>query len=59
MRRNSRTPSWAFVVTSEPVSTFMSGATGIMQLGWSAGPRPVSISTRHMRHMPTGRMRGW
>ena len=35
------------------------GATGIMQAGWSAGPRPVSISTRHMRHMPTGSMRGW
>ena len=43
----------------DSVSTFMSGATGIMQLGWSAGPRPVSISTMHMRHMPTGFMRGW
>ena len=33
--------------------------TSIMQEGWRAGPRPVSISTRHCRHMPTGFMRGW
>ena len=33
--------------------------TGIMHAGCSAGPRPVSISTMHMRHMPTGSMRGW
>ena len=59
MRRNSRTPSCAFFVTSLSVSTFMSGATGIMQAGWRAGPRPVSISTTHIRHMPTGSIRGW
>jgi hypothetical protein len=59
MSRNSRTPSWAFLVTSLSVSTTMSGATGIMQAGWRAAPRPVSISTMHMRHMPTGSRRGW
>ncbi len=37
----------------------MLGVTFTMQLGCSAGPRPLSISTRHMRHIPTGRMRGW
>ena len=43
----------------DSVSTTMSGATGIMQAGWSDGPRPVSISTTHIRHMPTGSIRGW
>ena len=47
------------VVGSVSVLTFISGVTGSMQLGWKAGPRPVSTSTRHMRHMPTGFMRGW
>jgi hypothetical protein len=46
-------------VTGEAVSTFMPGVASSMQLGCSAGPRPVSISTMHMRHMPTGFMRGW
>ncbi len=59
MRRNSRTPSCAFFVRSDSVSTVMPSATGIMQAGWRLGPRPVSISTRHIRHMPTGVMRGW
>ena len=59
INRNSSTPSWALVVTSEVVSTFMPGVHSIMQLGSSAGPRPVSISTMHMRHMPTGSRRGW
>ena len=35
------------------------GVHSSMQLGCSAGPRPVSTSTRHMRHMPTGFIRGW
>ncbi len=52
-------PSCAFATFSLVVSTTMPSATGIMQLGCSAGPRPVSTSTRHMRHMPTGLMRGW
>ena len=52
-------PSWAFLATGDSVSTTMSGATVSMQLGWSAGPRPVSTSTRHIRHMPTGSMRWW
>ncbi len=59
MSRNSRTPSCAFFVVADSVSTFMSGATLIMHAGCSAGPRPVSMSTMHMRHMPTGFIRGW
>ena len=59
MSRNSRTPSCAFFVAADSVSTFMSGATSIMHAGSSAGPRPVSMSTMHMRHMPTDFMRGW
>jgi hypothetical protein len=31
----------------------------LREAGWRAGPRPVSISTTHMRHMPTDSMRGW
>ena len=59
MSRNSRTPSWAFLVAGDSVSTTMPSVHSSMQDGCSAGPRPVSISTMHMRHMPTGRMRGW
>ncbi len=59
MRRNSSTPSWALAVASDWVSTFMSGVAVIMHDGCRAGPRPVSISTMHMRHIPTGRIRGW
>ena len=59
MSRNSSTPSWAFLVASESVDTVIPGDTGTMHEGCRAGPRPVSTSTRHMRHMPTGVMRGW
>ena len=59
IRRNSSTPSWAFFTRSLSVSTFMPSATVTMQLTPRAGPRPVSMSTRHMRHMPTGSMRSW
>ncbi len=52
-------PSWALATVGPVVSTTMPGVTGSMQLGCSAGPRPASTSTRHMRHMPTGSMRGW
>ena len=46
-------PSWARLVVADSVSTFMSGDTVIMHDGVSCGPRPLSTSTRHMRHMPT------
>ena len=59
MSRNSRTPSWAFFVPGDSVSTTMPSATGIMHDGCSAGPLPVSMSTMHIRHMPTGFIRGW
>ena len=35
------------------------GVLKIMHAGDNAGPRPVSMLTRHMRHMPTGFIRGW
>ena len=57
--RNSSTPSCAFWVTGESVDTVIPSAHSIMQDGWRAGPRPVSISTMHMRHMPTGFIREW
>jgi hypothetical protein len=47
------------LAVGESVSTFMSGATGNMHAGCNIGPRPVSTSTMHWRHMPTGCMRGW
>ena len=59
MSRNSSTPSWAFLVASDSVYTVIPGATGTTQDGCSAGPLPVSTSTRHMRHMPTGVILGW
>ena len=59
MRRNSSTPSWAFFTRGPYVSTFMPSATLVMHDTASAGPRPVSTSTRHMRHMPTDSMRSW
>jgi hypothetical protein len=46
-------------VTGESVLTTMPSLHSIMHEGCRAGPRPVSISTMHMRHMPTDRMRGW
>ena len=57
--RNSSTPSWALVVTSEVVETSIPGVTSSMHVGCSAGPRPVSTSQMHIRHMPTGSIRGW
>ena len=54
-----RCTRFAKEVAGDSVSTFMRGEHSTMQLGCSAGPRPVSTSTRHMRHMPTGRMRSW
>ena len=46
-------PSWTRLVVADSVSTFMSGATVTMHVGVICGPRPLSTSTRHMRHMPT------
>jgi hypothetical protein len=59
MSRNSRTPSWAFLVTVGVGVDHHAVGDRSMHEGWSAGPRPVSTSTMHMRHMPTGFMRGW
>ena len=59
MSRNSRTPSWALRVRSDSVSTTIPGVHSSMHDGCRAGPRPVSTSTRHMRHMPTGLIRVW
>ena len=52
-------PSWARLVVGDSVSTFMPGATCTMQVGVSCGPRPLSTSTRHIRHMPTELIRSW
>ena len=41
------------------VSTTMSGATVTMHETCKPGPRPVSMSTRHIRHIPTELMRSW
>ncbi len=51
-------PSWAFLTTSFCVSTVMPSLTELVQAVMSIGPRGVSISTRHIRHMPTGFIRG-
>ncbi len=51
------TPSWACFAAGDSVSTFMSGATVTMHDGCNIGPRPVSMSTRHIRHIPTGFIR--
>ena len=59
MSRNSSTPSWAFLVASDSVDTLMPSDTGTMHEGCRAKPRPVSTSTRHMRHIPTGLIREW
>ncbi len=53
------TPSCACFVVGDSVSTFMPGATCTMHVGVSCGPRPLSTSQRHMRHMPTGLIRLW
>ena len=57
--RNSSTPSWAFLTRSLAVSTTMPSVTSTKQAGVSVAPRGPTTSTRHMRHMPTGSMRGW
>ncbi len=51
------TPSWAFFAAGDSVSTIMSAATLTMHEGCSMGPLPVSMSTRHIRHIPTGFIR--
>ena len=51
-------PSCARLVIADCVSIFMSGDTVTMHDGVSCGPRPLSISTRHCRHMPTELIRG-
>ena len=56
MSRNSSTPSWAFFTPGEVVCTTIPSATGVVHAG--GRPRTPSISTRHMRHIPTGFMRG-
>src|SRR6516164_5128227 len=56
--RNSSTPSWAFLTPGACVSTTIPSLTSAMHEAVSADPRPVSMLTRHMRHMPTERMRG-
>ncbi len=58
-RRNSSTPSCAFFTRSLLLSTTMPSVTSTKQAGVSVAPRGPSTSTRHMRHMPTGSMRGW
>jgi hypothetical protein len=57
--RNSSTPSCALRVAGDPVETVMPSEHSIMHAGWRAAPRPVSMSTMHMRHIPTDRIRGW
>ena len=58
-RRNSSTPSCAFLTVGDVVWTTWSGATGVMQDTTSIGPRGPSTSTRHCRHMPTEAIRRW
>ena len=59
MRRNSSTPSWAFFTRSDEVSTSMPSAAAMKHDGWSTAPRGPLTSTRHIRHIPTGFIRGW
>ncbi len=58
MRRNSRIPSWAFLTVGDVVCTTIPSATGMVHDVPRATPRGPSTSTRHIRHMPTGFMRG-
>ena len=55
MSRNSSTPSCADFTAGDCVVTTMPSATGVVHAG--GRPRTPSISTRHMRHMPTGFIR--
>ena len=52
MSRNSRIPSWAVLTAGLVVLTAMPSATGVAHE--ICRPRIPSISTRHMRHIPTG-----
>jgi hypothetical protein len=45
-------------VAGDAVETVIPSEHSIMHAGWRAGPRPVSMSTMHMRHIPTDVMRG-
>ncbi len=51
-------PSWAFLAISDEVWTTMPSAAGVVQEVVRMVPRGVSISTRHIRHIPTSFMRG-
>ena len=59
MSRNSSTPSWAFLTLSESVTTSLAACTSMKQLGCREAPRGPLTSTRHIRHIPTGFIRGW
>jgi hypothetical protein len=50
--RNSTTAFWAFFTRSDWVTTTIPSLTGVEQAVWSFGI--PSISTRHIRHAPTG-----
>jgi hypothetical protein len=50
--RNSTTASWACFTRSDVVTTTIPSFTGVEHAVWSFGM--PSISTRHMRHAPTG-----
>ena len=52
MSRNSTTARWAPCTRSVWVWTTMPSLTGVEHAVWSFGM--PSISTRHMRHAPTG-----
>jgi hypothetical protein len=58
MSSSSRIPSWAFLTVGDSVWTTIPSATGIVHEVPSATPRGPSTSMRHIRHMPTGFMRG-
>mmetsp|Transcript_1307 Transcript_1307/g.3423 ORF Transcript_1307/g.3423 Transcript_1307/m.3423 type:complete len:275 (-) Transcript_1307:373-1197(-) len=57
VRRNSMTPSRAFLTMGESVNTFMPGAAGMAQAATGLGA--FSISTRHMRQLPATERRSW
>ena len=50
-------PSWAFFTVSILVSTAIPSATLVVHAVVSIGPRGVSTSIRHIRHIPTGFIR--
>ncbi len=58
MRRNSRTPSWAFLTRSDVVSTVIPSCTSMKQLGWSEAPaRPADLDEAHPAHADRGHPR--